>query len=54
MYEADVSNKGFINEKDFLYIIAKQKIDYQNKLITEASKFIYLIQRGCFYCSRGR
>ncbi len=40
MYEADKSNKGYINESDFLYIIAKQKIDYKNKLSDEASKII--------------
>lgn len=40
MYEADTSNKGYINELDFLYIMAKQKIDYRNKLVKEASKMI--------------
>ena len=38
MFEADRSNKGYINENDFLYIIAKQKLDYKNKLRDEASK----------------
>ena len=38
MYEADLSNKGFINEQDFMYIIAKQKVDYRAKLIKDASK----------------
>lgn len=36
MYEADIGNKGYISENDFVYIIAKQKIDYKNKLISEA------------------
>ena len=36
MAEADVANKGYINESDFKYIIAKQKIEYKNKLIKEA------------------
>lgn len=36
MAEADVDNKGYISEKDFKYIIAKQKIDYKKKLIKEA------------------
>lgn len=36
MAEADHGNKGFINEQDFKYIIAKQKIDYKKKLIQEA------------------
>ena len=36
MSEADVGNKGYIHEQDFKYIIAKQKIDYKNKLIKEA------------------
>ncbi len=36
MYEADVSNKGYISENDFLYIIAKQKYDYKNKLYADA------------------
>lgn len=36
MAEADIANKGFINESDFKYIIAKQKIEYRNKLIKEA------------------
>jgi hypothetical protein len=36
MYEADVSNKGFISENDFLFIIAKQKHDYKNKLYADA------------------
>ena len=40
MYEADKSNKGYINENDFLYIIAKQKIDYKNKLTDEASNIL--------------
>lgn len=39
MQEADSDNKGFINEDDFKYIIAKQKVDYKDKLIKEASKF---------------
>jgi hypothetical protein len=39
MYEADLTNKGYINESDFLYIIAKQKIDYKNKLNADASNF---------------
>lgn len=38
MYEADISNKGYINESDFMYIISKQKVDYREKLINEASK----------------
>lgn len=38
MFEADLSNKGYINESDFMYIISKQKMDYKNKLIKEASK----------------
>ena len=37
MYEADTTNKGYINESDFMYIIAKQKIDYRTKLVNEAS-----------------
>ena len=36
MAEADVDNKGYINEMDFKYIIAKQKIEYRDKLIKEA------------------
>ena len=36
MAEADLKNKGYINEQDFKYIIAKQKIDYKKKLIQEA------------------
>lgn len=43
MNEADVDNKNYINENDFLYIIAKQKIDYKNKLIKEASRIYLLI-----------
>lgn len=42
MYEADKSNKGYISESDFLYIIAKQKIDYKNKLTGEASKINFI------------
>ena len=36
MSEADVANKGYINESDFKYIIAKQKIEYKEKLKKEA------------------
>ena len=36
MAEADVSNKGYINENDFQYIIAKQKKEYRDKLMKEA------------------
>lgn len=36
MAEADVGNKGCINESDFKYIIAKQKIEYSDKLMKEA------------------
>ena len=36
MAEADVSNKGYINENDFKYIIAKQKKEYRDKLMKEA------------------
>ena len=36
MAEADVANKGYINESDFKYIIAKQKKEYRDKLIKEA------------------
>ena len=36
MAEADVDNKGYISEMDFKYIIAKQKIEYRDKLIKEA------------------
>jgi hypothetical protein len=43
MYEADTTNKGFINETDFMYIIAKQKVDYREKLVNEASKFNVII-----------
>lgn len=57
MYEADTTNKGFINESDFMYIIAKQKIDYRTKLVNDASKSINFIKihyaRGCIYCIRG-
>lgn len=48
MYEADLSNKGYISklfnldESDFMYIIAKQKVDYRQKLETEASRFFNL------------
>lgn len=42
MYEADISNKGYINESDFMYIISKQKVDYREKLINEASKLIVI------------
>ena len=34
--EADVANKGYINENDFKYIIAKQKKEYRDKLMKEA------------------
>ena len=40
MYEADTNNKGYINESDFMYIIAKQKIDYRTKLVNDASKIL--------------
>lgn len=40
MFEADRQNKGYINEDDFLYIIAKQKVDYKTKLTEEASSLI--------------
>ena len=43
MAEADYDNKGYINEKDFKYIIAKQKIDYKKKLIQEARMLHYLL-----------
>ncbi len=36
MAEADVANKGYINESDFKYIIAKQKKEYRDKLMKEA------------------
>lgn len=36
MTEADIGNKGYINENDFKYIIAKQKIEYKIKLRKEA------------------
>ena len=36
MAEADVANKGYINENDFKYIIAKQKKEYRDKLMKEA------------------
>ena len=36
MAEADVANKGYINESDFQYIIAKQKKEYRDKLMKEA------------------
>ena len=36
MAEADVANKGYINEDDFKYIIAKQKKEYRDKLMKEA------------------
>ena len=36
MAEADVNNKGYINENDFKYIIAKQKKEYRDKLMKEA------------------
>ena len=35
MAEADVANKGYINESDFKYIIAKQKKEYINKWMKE-------------------
>lgn len=38
MYEADTTKKGVINESDFMYIIAKQKVDYRTKLVNETSK----------------
>jgi Ca2+-binding EF-hand superfamily protein len=37
MFEADRTNKGYISEEDFLYIIAKQKVEYKSKLTEEAS-----------------
>ena len=49
MQEADTTNKGYINERDFLHIIAKQKIDYKEKLEKEASEWL---TRGRFYCAR--
>ena len=36
MAEADLANKGYINENDFKYIIAKQKKEYRDKLMKEA------------------
>ena len=36
MAEADLANKGYINESDFKYIIAKQKKEYRDKLMKEA------------------
>ena len=36
MAEADIANKGYINENDFKYIIAKQKKEYRDKLMKEA------------------
>ena len=36
MAEADLANKGYIDEKDFKYIIAKQKKEYKDKLMKEA------------------
>ena len=36
MAEAEVANKGYINENDFKYIIAKQKKEYRDKLMKEA------------------
>ena len=36
MAEADVANKGYINESDFKYIIAKQKKEYRDKVMKEA------------------
>ena len=36
MAEDDVANKGYINESDFKYIIAKQKKEYRDKLMKEA------------------
>ena len=45
MYEADRKNKGFINEQDFMFIIAKQKIDYRTKLVNDA-KDVYIALGG--------
>ena len=36
MAEADVKNKGYIDENDFKYIIAKQKKEFKDKFIKEA------------------
>ncbi|MCQ2821193.1 MAG: EF-hand domain-containing protein [archaeon] len=38
MAEADTEGEGEINAEAFKYIIAKQKVDYKNKLVQEASK----------------
>lgn len=40
MAEADTDNSGEITEEDFKYIIAKQKVDYKEKLVQEASKML--------------
>jgi Ca2+-binding EF-hand superfamily protein len=50
MFEADRTNKGYISEEDFLYIIAKQKVEYKSKLTEEASKISLIIFRKCFCC----
>jgi hypothetical protein len=57
MFEADRTNKGYISEDDFLYIIAKQKVEYRSKLTEEASNlskyYSFIFFRKCF-CGNGR